>query len=132
MKKVSVTEAKNGLSRLLIEVGRGESVLIINRGTPVARIEPYYTNRLGHDQAAADLIRRGIADPPAEPCDVEHLLGTPSPSLPEGVSAREAGAAQAETRLAQAATPRQAAEARVAELQALLRRNRGNDSAPGG
>ena len=93
MKKVSVTEAKNGLSRLLIEVGRGESVLIINRGTPVARIEPYYTNRLGDDQAAADLIRRGIADPPAEPCDVEHLLGTPSPSLPEGVSAREAGAA---------------------------------------
>ena len=93
MKKVSVTEAKNGLSRLFIEVGRRESVLIINRGTPVARIEPYYTNRLGHDQAAADLIRRGIADPPAEPCDVEHLLGTPSPSLPEGVSAREAGAA---------------------------------------
>ena len=30
MKKVSVTEAKNGLSRLLAEVSRGESVLIVH------------------------------------------------------------------------------------------------------
>ncbi len=62
MKKVSVTEAKNGLSRLLAEVGRCESVLIMHRGTPVARIEPYEGDALGGDQAAADLVRRGIAD----------------------------------------------------------------------
>ena len=89
MKKVSVTEAKNGLSRLLAEVSRGESVLIVHRGTPVARIEPYQTDTLGDgdDQAAADLIRRGIADPPAAPCTVEELQAMPSPRLPEGVSA---------------------------------------------
>ena len=87
MKKVSVTEAKNGLSRLLAEVAGGESVLIVHRGTPVARIVPYRTGSLDDDQAAADLIRRGIADPPAAPCSVDELQAMPSPRLPEGVSA---------------------------------------------
>jgi len=87
MKKVSVTEAKNGLSRLLAEVAGGESVLIVHRGIPVARIEPYRTGILGDDQAAADLVRRGIADPPAAPCSVDELQAMASPRLPEGVSA---------------------------------------------
>lgn len=87
MKKVSVTEAKNGLSRLLAEVGRGESVLIVHRGTPVARIEPYEGDALGGDQAAADLVRRGIADPPLARCTVDELQAMPSPRLPKGVSA---------------------------------------------
>lgn len=87
MKKVSVTEAKNGLSRLLAEVAGGESVLIVHRGTPVARIVPYQTGSLDDDQAAADLVRRGIADPPAAPCSVDELQAMPSPRLPEGVSA---------------------------------------------
>lgn len=87
MKKVSVTEAKNGLSRLLAEVVAGESVLIVHRGAPVARIVPYRTGTLGDDQAAADLVRRGIADPPAAPCSVDELQAMPSPRLPEGVSA---------------------------------------------
>ena len=87
MKKVSVTEAKNRLSRLLAEVVGGESVLIVHRGTPIARIEPYRTGTLGDDQAAADLVRRGIADPPAAPCSVDELQAMPSPRLPEGASA---------------------------------------------
>ena len=87
MKKVSVTEAKNGLSRLLAEVAGGESVLIVHRGTPIARIVPYQTGSLGDDQAAADLVRRGVADPPAAPCSVDELQAMPSPRLPEGVSA---------------------------------------------
>ena len=82
-----MTEAKNGLSGLLAEVAGGESVLIVHRGTPVARIVPYRTGTLGDDQAAADLIRRGIADPPAAPCSVDELQAMPSPRLPEGVSA---------------------------------------------
>ena len=87
MKKVSVTEAKNGLSRLLAEVAGGESVLIVHRGTPVARIVPYQTGSLGDEQVASDLIRRGIADPPAVPVSVDELHAMPSPRLPEGVSA---------------------------------------------
>ena len=87
MKKVSATEARNGLSRLLVEVAGGESVLIFHRGTPVACIVPYRTGTLGDDQAAADLVRRGIADPPGAPCSVDELQARPSPRLPEGVSA---------------------------------------------
>ena len=94
MKKVSVTEAKNGLSRLLAEVARGEAVVIMHRGTPVARIEPYRTAGQGDDQVAADLIRRDIADPPAAPCDAEELLAMPSPCVPEGVSASRLIAAE--------------------------------------
>ena len=94
MKKVSVTEAKNGLSRLLADVGRGESVLIVHRGTPVARIEPYQTSVLGDDQAAADLVRRGIADPPTAACELKDLPAIPSPRLPDGVSASRLIAAE--------------------------------------
>lgn len=36
----SVTEAKNRLSALLDRVRGGESVLIVDRGRPVARLEP--------------------------------------------------------------------------------------------
>ena len=89
-----MTEAKNGLSRLLAEVGRGESVLIVHRGIPVARIEPCQTDVLGDDQAAVDLIRRGIAEPPAAPCTVDELHAMPSPRLPEGVSASRLIAAE--------------------------------------
>jgi antitoxin (DNA-binding transcriptional repressor) of toxin-antitoxin stability system len=75
----------------------GESVLIIKQGKPVARIRPYYIDPLGDYRAAADLIRRGIVDPPASPSDVEQLLASPNPSLPEGVSASRLIAAERET-----------------------------------
>jgi prevent-host-death family protein len=35
----TITEAKNGLSALIDQVRSGESVLIMDRGTPVARLE---------------------------------------------------------------------------------------------
>ena len=52
MKKVSVTEAKNGFSRLLAEVGRGESVLIVHRGTPESSL---HTDDGDLDDAAAQV-----------------------------------------------------------------------------
>jgi prevent-host-death family protein len=39
VKTVTVTEAKNRLSALLAEVRAGETILIVDRGIPVARIE---------------------------------------------------------------------------------------------
>lgn len=39
MKKATLTETKNRLSALIDEVREGESVLILDRGRPVARIE---------------------------------------------------------------------------------------------
>ena len=40
MKTASITETKNQLSALLDRVRHGESVLIVDRGRPVARLEP--------------------------------------------------------------------------------------------
>ena len=94
MKQVSVTEAKNGLSGLLAEVRRGEVVLIMHRGTPVARVEPYRTSELDDDAAVADLVGRGVADPPQSPCELDELTAMPSPRLPDGVSASRLIAAE--------------------------------------
>jgi len=40
MKTATVTEAKNRLSALIDLVKAGETVTILDRGTPVARLEP--------------------------------------------------------------------------------------------
>ena len=40
MKKASLTETKNRLSALIDEVKAGETILVLDRGRPVARIEP--------------------------------------------------------------------------------------------
>ena len=89
MRRASVSEAKNTLSSLLSDVRRGEAVLITHRGKPVARIEPCGTDDLGADQAAAELVRRGVAPPPRAPRDVERFLNTPAARLTEGATASE-------------------------------------------
>ena len=40
MKKASITEAKNNLSALIDGLKGGSAVLIVDRGRPVARLEP--------------------------------------------------------------------------------------------
>ena len=40
MQTVSVTEAKNNLSKLLKKVRHGQTILILDRKIPVARLEP--------------------------------------------------------------------------------------------
>lgn len=40
MKTATITEVKNGLSAYLDRVRQGESVVILDRGIPVARLEP--------------------------------------------------------------------------------------------
>ena len=88
MKTASISEAKNGLSALLERVKAGESVLITDRGVPVARIEPVS----GDDDPAgqtqrlvrAGILRLGTGKPPVE------LISQPGAKLPDGVSAVQA------------------------------------------
>ena len=70
MKRATITEAKNGLSALIDQVKAGESVLITDRGVPVARLEPATTTaqastddegRLARLERAG-LITRGTGD----------------------------------------------------------------------
>ena len=67
MKKASITEAKNGLSALIDRVKAGESVLIMDRGRPVARLEPVGSGAEPDDTRRARLIRDGIIRPARAP-----------------------------------------------------------------
>ena len=89
MKRASVSEAKNGLSGLLSEVRRGETVLITHHGRPVARIEPCHVDATDDEHGAAELVRRGVAVPPCAPLDVERFLGVPVARLTEGPRASD-------------------------------------------
>lgn len=65
MKRASVTEAKNRLSALIDHVRQGESVIIEDRGVPVAQLNPVAARATGADQdRVARLVRQGILRPP--------------------------------------------------------------------
>ena len=61
MKKASITEAKNNLSALIDSVKGGAAVLIVDRGRPVARLEP--VNGTGDDDRLTRLVRDGVVRP---------------------------------------------------------------------
>jgi prevent-host-death family protein len=87
MKKASITEAKNRLSALIDGVKAGSSVLIVDRGRPVARLEPV-TSAGEHEQDGrlARLIRDGIVRPARAP--LSRALFTDNPPRPKnGASA---------------------------------------------
>lgn len=88
MNTTTITEAKNRLSALIDRVRSGESILILDRGVPVARLEPVAsfpdpTGRLRRLERAG-VIRVGDAPPPLD------LLRTPAPVLVPGASAIQA------------------------------------------
>jgi prevent-host-death family protein len=62
MLTVSISEAKNKLSALLDRVRAGETVLILDRGIPVAQLEP--PRHVSDDARVARLERAGVLRPP--------------------------------------------------------------------
>ena len=69
MIRVSVTQARNGLSALLSAVSRGETVLITSRGKPIAT-----------------LVANGVARPPLGRLDLESFYSGERPRPPDGVT----------------------------------------------
>jgi prevent-host-death family protein len=67
MKKVGITEAKNNLSALIDGLKSGSPVLILDRGRPVARLEPVSSGGETDDERLARLIREGIVRPARKP-----------------------------------------------------------------
>jgi prevent-host-death family protein len=63
MKKASITEAKNNLSKLIDGLASGSSVLIVDRGRPVARLEPVTSGVAPDNERLARLVRAGIVRP---------------------------------------------------------------------
>ena len=71
MKRATITEAKNQLSALLDRVRHGETILIVDRGRPVARLESAVAHtaddpdgRLARLERQG-IIRRALTAPPA-------------------------------------------------------------------
>jgi len=61
MTTASITQAKTNLSKLIKKVRHGESVLILDRNIPVARLEPLpASSREGGEAKLAELERRGL------------------------------------------------------------------------
>jgi len=87
MKKASITEAKNRLSALIDGLKGGSPVLIVDRGRPVARLEPVRGGREGEPGGRLSrLIRDGIVRPGRVPLS-RALLGGQPPRPKGGVSA---------------------------------------------
>jgi prevent-host-death family protein len=85
MKKASITEAKNNLSALIDSVKGGSPVLIVDRGRPVARLEPVSALRPGDDSRLSRLVREGIVRPARRPAPKD-LFATKPPRLKKGAS----------------------------------------------
>jgi prevent-host-death family protein len=84
MKLVSVTDTKNGLSAHLERVKAGETVLITERGVPIARLGPVAASKdpIGRRQR---LVRAGLARPGPQPLPTS-LQAAPATALPDGAS----------------------------------------------
>src|SRR5450759_3331275 len=81
----TITEAKNRLSALIDHVRGGESVLIVDRGIPVARLESAVSGG-GADGRIARLERSGAVRSARKPPAIE-LLSSKPPSARPGASA---------------------------------------------
>lgn len=80
MKVASITEVKNKLSAFIDRVKAGETILIVERGRPVARLEPAVSIDEGADGRLARLERAGIVRRPKRRGKIDLLL-QPLPRL---------------------------------------------------
>ena len=85
MKKASITEAKNGFSALIDWVKGGAAVLIVDRGRPVARLEPVDALAGSDGGRLAQLVRDGLVRPPRRAAP-RSLIATPPPAPKKGAS----------------------------------------------
>lgn len=89
MKRATLTETKNNLSALVDQVQHGETILILDRGRPVARLESVWGEGDDPEGRLARLERQGLLRRGSLPLPREILLAPP-PRPVEGASALEA------------------------------------------
>lgn len=92
MKRATLTETKNNLSALVDQVQHGETILILDRGRPVARLESVLGEEEDPEGRLArlerqGLLRRGTASPAHEILSTEPLRPGNGTSLLEALLA---------------------------------------------
>lgn len=78
MKTATLTEAKNRFAALVAQVRAGESITILDRGTPVARLEPVVA-RSGQVGRPERLERAGLARLGSSPPPIDLIRVDPPP-----------------------------------------------------
>ena len=87
MKKASISETKNNLSRLLERVRRGETILITDRDRPVARLEPVGSALAVEVDGRLDRLQRAGLLRLGRGGLVERIVSQPAPRAGKGASA---------------------------------------------
>jgi antitoxin (DNA-binding transcriptional repressor) of toxin-antitoxin stability system len=99
MKVATISQAKNRLSELLRAVRGGETVVILDRKVPIARLERVEASGWTDNDFLMRLVRAGIAAPPRRKLDVAKFLKMPRGKLSRGASAVAAVVADREESL---------------------------------
>jgi len=84
MNVANISYARNHLSELLSRVREGETIIIMDRHTQVARLEPPTSSGKSGSVWKADLVRRGIVRPAQHPLNPEVLSALPLPTPRDG------------------------------------------------
>jgi prevent-host-death family protein len=85
MKTATITEVKNGLSAFIDRVRQGETIVILDRGTPVARLEP--VKSLSDPSGRLRRLERAGVVEVASGAPPLKMLRTPGPKLAGRASA---------------------------------------------
>jgi prevent-host-death family protein len=77
MKRATLTDTKNNLSALVDQVQHGETILILDRGRPVARLESVRGGEDDPEGRLARLERQGLLRRASAPLPPEILMAKP-------------------------------------------------------
>jgi prevent-host-death family protein len=89
MKTATLTETKNNLSALIDKVRHGETIVVLDRGRPVARIESAVSESASAEDRLSRLERQGVVRRGSAVAAGEILSQAP-PKPKAGASALEA------------------------------------------
>jgi len=84
MRRVTVTELKNKLSQYLRLVKKGETIEVVERSIPIARLERLRTSG---DAELSQLVRDGIVTPARRPAPDDLFARPPIPCRGDAVRA---------------------------------------------
>ena len=87
MKRATLTETKNNLSALVDQVQHGETILILDRGRPVAKLASVLGDEDDPEGRLSRLERQGVLRRSLSPSPRDVLMTKP-PRASQGASAR--------------------------------------------